>query len=105
MEGKATSKVKIGLSLGPGHNSALEVLHVSSVPPQPVHAKNHIIINHLQHSQVCQETLTCYLHVYSINTMGRQQHLTSWSGYLHLKVLRLIKLTQQVGKLFGNKIV
>ena len=77
MEGKATSKMKLGLSLGPEHNSTLEALHVSSKPPQPVYAKDHIIINHLQHPQVYWETLTCYLHVYPVKAMVRQQHLTS----------------------------
>ena len=49
MEGKATSKVKLRLSLRLEHNSALKALHMSSIPPQPVHAEDHIIINHLQH--------------------------------------------------------
>ena len=32
IEGKATSKMELRLSLGPEHNSALEALHVGSKP-------------------------------------------------------------------------
>ena len=46
-KGNAISKMELRLSLGSEHNFALEALHVSFEPPQPVHAEDHIIISHL----------------------------------------------------------
>ena len=83
-KGKATSKVELRLTLGVKHNSSLEILNVISKSPQLVHTKNHIIIEHTQHSQVHWETPTCYLNVYTVKVLGRWQHLPSCSGNLHL---------------------
>lgn len=104
-KGKATSKVEIRLSLGPEYNSLLEIRNVGSKLPRSVHAKYYIIIKHLQHPRVHWETLTCYLHFYTVKALSRRQHLTPWSGNLHLKLLWLTKLTQNSGKLLRNKTV
>ena len=56
-------------------------------------------------SQVHRKTPACNLHVYPEKATGRRQHITAWSGNLHLEVLRLTELTQHTSKLLGNKAV
>ena len=55
-KGKATSKVKLKLSLRAKHDTALKAVQMSAVSAKPIHPEDHVKVVHLQDSKIGEKT-------------------------------------------------